>query len=219
MTPKPIHRMDDGSARVMCAQATCSPDFDGAVTSAIDLQPVAKASAERGAPGFVHVYTGDGKGKTTAAFGLALRAAGHGLRVYVGQFMKSEPYGEIAALEGHHLVAVEQYGSRGCIRRHEVTDEHVDLARLGLQTATRKLTSGEWDVVVLDEICTAVLFSLVSTEDVLRLMKLRPPLVELILTGRQAPDAVVTEADLVTEMREVKHYYRNGVLGRSGIDF
>jgi len=171
------------------------------------------------APGYVHVYTGDGKGKTTAAFGLALRAAGHGKRVFVGQFMKGQPYGEIAALAENPLVDVEQFGTAGCIRMDEVSDGHVGRARDGLERARHALREGGYDVVVLDEIDIAIWFGLLTVSDALRMIDERPPQTELVLTGRRAPREIVERADLVTEMREVKHYYRQGVLARAGIEF
>ena len=169
--------------------------------------------------GYVHVYTGEGKGKTTAAFGLALRAAGHGKRVWIGQFMKARPSGEIAALRDNPLITVEQYGDPGCIRRDEVTTRHRTHAGEGLARAAAALTSNDNDLVVLDEIDVAVLFGLLSEQDCVDLIEARPPQVELVITGRSASPAVIEHADLVTEMREVKHYYRHGVQARAGIEY
>ena len=168
--------------------------------------------------GRVQVYTGDGKGKTTAAIGLAVRAAGHGLRVYVGQFMKGQAYGEIEALRDLPLVEIEQYGDPRCIRREEVTPEHVARAREGLARARAKMLGGEVDVLVLDEINVSLWFGLLELADVLALLDERPPGVELVLTGRRAPAELVERADLVTEMREVKHYYARGITARKGIE-
>ena len=187
---------------------------DGAPCSAAD-----PAHAETGALGFVHVYTGEGKGKTTAAFGLALRASGHGKRVYVGQFMKGSPYGETAALTGNPLIAVEQFGDPCCVRRDEVTPLHRAHAAEGFARALAALTSQDNDVVVLDELDVAVCFGLLSERQCIELIEARPPAVELVITGRSAPRAVIERADLVTEMREVKHYYRRGVEARAGIEF
>ena len=169
--------------------------------------------------GYVHVYTGDGKGKTTAAVGLAVRAAGHNRRTFFGQFMKGQEYGELAALELLPQVKIEQYGSRGCIRREEVTAEHIDQARSGLEKAKREMLSGRHDVVVLDEVNVALWFGLLTEEAVLNLLDERPRGVELVLTGRRAPQAILDRADLITEMREVKHYYAAGVTARKGIEF
>lgn len=168
--------------------------------------------------GYVQVYTGDGKGKTTAALGLALRAAGHGLRTYVGQFMKGQPYGELDALRDHPLITIEQYGDVRCIRREEVTPAHVEQARRGLERARQVLLSGQYDIVVLDEVNVTIWFGLLTVEEVLALIDQHPPHVELILTGRRAPQELIERADLVTEMREVKHYYQQGVEARKGIE-
>jgi cob(I)alamin adenosyltransferase len=190
-----------------------------AANSEADSGDAAAPHDPAASPGYVHVYTGDGKGKTTAAFGLVLPAAGHGKRVFVGQFMKGQPYGEIAALADCPFVDVEQFGTLGCIRRDEVSDEHVERARDGLDRARLALSGGGYDVVVLDEIDVAIWFGLLTVADALRIIDERPPQVELVLTGRRAPRQILERADLVTEMREVKHYYRRGVLARAGIEF
>jgi len=168
--------------------------------------------------GCVQVYTGDGKGKTTAALGLALRASGHGMRTYVGQFMKGQPYGELEALRDHPWITVEQYGDVRCIRREEVTPEHVAQAHRGLERAREAMRSGRYDVVVLDEVNVAIWFGLLAVEEVLALLDQRPERVEVILTGRRAPQELIERADLVTEMREIKHYYQQGVSARDGIE-
>ncbi len=168
--------------------------------------------------GYVQVYTGDGKGKTTAALGLALRAAGHGLRVYIGQFMKGQPYGELNALAGHPRIRIEQYGEPQCIHRDEVTRHHIALAEQGLRCARAAMLSGEYDIVVLDEINVAIWFGLLDSDDVLSLIEQKPARVELVLTGRKAPREIIERADLVTEMREVRHYYARGVMARDGIE-
>jgi cob(I)alamin adenosyltransferase len=166
----------------------------------------------------VQVYTGDGKGKTTAALGLAIRASGHGMRTYFGQFMKGQSYGELDALRGHRQITIEQYGDVRCIRREEVTAEHVAQARRGLARAQEAMVSGEFDIVVLDEVNVAIWFGLLCVEDVLAFLEERPGSVEVILTGRRAPPELVERADLVTEMRLVKHYYEQGVSARKGIE-
>ena len=169
--------------------------------------------------GYVQVYTGDGKGKTTAALGLALRAAGHGMRIYMGQFMKGRPYGELDALQGHPSITIEQYGDTRCIRREEVTPEHVAQAHQGLERAREAMRSGQYDVVVLDEINVAIWFGLLTADEALAFLDERPGHVEVILTGRRAPPELIARADLVTEMREVKHYYQQGVMARQGIEW
>ena len=168
--------------------------------------------------GYVQVYTGDGKGKTTAALGLALRAAGHGLHTYVGQFMKGQPYGELDALRDHSHITIEQYGDVRCIRREKVTPEHVAQARRGLERAREAMLSGDYDIIVLDEVNVTVWFGLLTVEEVLAFLDEKPERVEVILTGRRAPQELIERADLVTEMREVKHYYEQGVLARRGIE-
>jgi cob(I)alamin adenosyltransferase len=168
--------------------------------------------------GYVQIYTGDGKGKTTAALGLALRASGHGMRTYVGQFMKGQHYGELDALRDIRTITIEQYGDVRCIHREEVTLEHVAQARRGLERARQAMLSGQYDVVVLDEVNVTVWFGLLTVEEVLAFLDERPDHVEVILTGRRAPQELIERADLVTEMREVKHYYRQGVTARAGIE-
>ena len=156
--------------------------------------------------GYVQVYTGDGKGKTTAALGLALRASGHGLHTYIGQFMKGQRYGELEALRDHPFITLEQYGDPRCIRREEVTPQHVEEAHKGLQRAREVMLSGDNDLVVLDEVNVAIWFGLLTAEEVLDLLDDRPEHVEVVLTGRRAPQILIDRADVVTEMREVKHY-------------
>jgi len=173
----------------------------------------------RSADGRVQVYTGDGKGKTTAAIGLAVRAAGHNRRTYIGQFMKGQAYGELAALQHLPQVKVEQYGDPRCIRKEEVTEKHVADAASGLERARNAMLSGEYDLVVLDEVNVALWFGLLTEEAVLRLIDERPPELELVLTGRRAPNTILDRADLITEMLEVKHYYADGLLARKGIEF
>lgn len=168
--------------------------------------------------GYIQIYTGDGKGKTTAALGLALRASGHGLKTYIGQFMKGQHYGELTALQAFPLIEIEQYGDVGCFRKHEVTPQHIAMAHEGLKRAARAILSDQYDVVILDEINVAIWFELITTEEVLELIKRRPDHLELILTGRRAPQALLDQADLVTEMREIKHYYTQGVEARKGIE-
>jgi cob(I)alamin adenosyltransferase len=168
--------------------------------------------------GYVQVYTGDGKGKTTAALGLALRAAGRGLHTYIGQFMKGQRYSELDALQDHPYITLEQYGDPRCIRREEVTAEHVAQAHEGLDRAREAMLSGDYDLVVLDEVNVAIWFGLLTTEEVLAFLEKKPEHVEVVLTGRRAPQALIDRADLVTEMRAVKHYYQHGVEARAGIE-
>jgi len=168
----------------------------------------------------VQVYTGDGKGKTTAALGLVFRAAGHGLRSHVIQFMKGDiRYGELAAAQRlAGLVRISQMGRSSFVDRANPDPEDVRLAREALCLAEASLMSGDYDLVVLDEVNVAMDFGLVPVEDVLRLITAKPAHVELVLTGRNAPQAILEAADLVTEMRNVRHYYDHGVRSRRGIE-
>jgi cob(I)alamin adenosyltransferase len=168
----------------------------------------------------IQVYTGNGKGKTTAALGLALRAAGRELMVCMIQFMKGGgPYGEhLAAPRLAPYLTIIQTGREGWVNRENPDPEDIRLAREALEMADAALTGGRYDLVILDEINGAVSFGLIDVEDVLALMAKRLPAVELVLTGRNADERVVAAADLVTEMREVKHYYRAGVPARIGIE-
>lgn len=167
--------------------------------------------------GYVQVYTGDGKGKTTAALGLALRAAGAGLRIFIGQFVKGMEYSELRALERFDEIEVRRYG-RDCFIDREPEPEDIEAARAGLEDAREELISGRWDIVILDEANIATYFKLFPVEDLLALIEQKPADVELVITGRRADPRVIEAADLVTEMREVKHYYQQGVPCRKGIE-
>jgi len=170
--------------------------------------------------GFVQVYTGDGKGKTTAALGLALRAVGKGLSVFMVQFLKGRPYGEI---ESAKLLSprfkVVQSGQDTFVKRGEPSDEDLRLAHRGLELAREATSSGEYDIVILDEVNVAVELGVLSVEDVLPLIEDRPEGVELVLTGQDAPEEFLKRADLVTEMKKIKHYYDKGVAMRDGIEY
>lgn len=169
--------------------------------------------------GLVQVYTGDGKGKTSAAFGLALRAVGRGLRVCVIQFIKGGfNYGELHASLYLPNLRVETYG-RGRLVPDPPLEEDYAEAERALRRAREVLMSGEYDIVILDEVNTALSLKLIRLDDVMRLIAEKPGNVELVLTGRGAPKEVVDAADLVTEMREVKHPYKRGVQARVGIEY
>ncbi len=169
--------------------------------------------------GYVQVYTGDGKGKTTAALGLALRAVGAGLKVRIIQFMKGQNYSELEALKkfSEHLEIIQTGGTK-CIRREDVTESDRREARRGLDLAQRLLQDEEIDVLILDEILVAHWFGLIPLNEILGMIDHRPENLELILTGRRAPEEIIQNADLVTEMHEVKHYYQQGVPARRGIE-
>lgn len=170
--------------------------------------------------GCIQIYTGNGKGKTTAALGLALRAVGAGLRVYIGQFLKQGETGENKVLhERFPEVTVEQFGSaKGLIIRRGVAPEDTIRAREGLVKGREALLSGRYDVVILDEILVAAGMGLIGEEDVLSLMELKPGRVELVLTGRGAREAITARADLVSEIMERKHYFHEGLQAREGIE-
>jgi cob(I)alamin adenosyltransferase len=168
--------------------------------------------------GYIHIYTGDGKGKTTAALGLAIRAAGYGMKTYIGQFMKGQHYGELTSLRDHPCITIEQYGDVECVHREEITQKHVDQAQRGLKRAREIIMSNQYDIIVLDEINVAVWFDLIATHEVLELLNHRPEHVEIILTGRRAPEALVEIADVVSEIKEIKHYFSRGITARTGIE-
>ncbi len=168
--------------------------------------------------GYFQVYTGEGKGKTTAALGLALRASGRGYPVYIGQFMKGQDYGELHALPLLKTVTLEQYGDPGWVYKGKVTEAQRAGAMEGYKQAKEALMSGRYRIVILDEINMAIWFELIPLEKVLELIDQRPAGVELVFTGRRADEAILERADLVTEMREVKHYYTQGVPARKGIE-
>lgn len=169
--------------------------------------------------GCVQVYTGDGKGKTTAALGLVLRALGRELRPAVLQFMKADPsWGEIVMLR-RLGVTVAQCGLDHWVRVGEVSDEDRAAAAEGFGRARALVTGGEYDLVVLDELVTALYFELVPLAAALELIAARPAAVELVITGRRAPQELIAAADLVTEMRPLKHYFDAGVRARPGIEY
>ena len=170
--------------------------------------------------GYAQVYTGNCKGKTTAALGLAFRAMGRGLKTYIGQFMKGQEYGELnSARMVKPYITIEQYGRAGFVHVQNPPEQvDIDLAAEGLTRARRAMLSGEYDIVVFDEILTAHAFHLISVEEMLDLLRNRPENVEVVFTGRHAPQEVIDAVDLVTEMVEIKHYYRKGVMARDGIE-
>lgn len=171
--------------------------------------------------GLTQIYTGDGKGKTTAAFGLALRAAGHGLRVGVIQFMKERvaEAGELRALAGIENIEVMRFG-RSFIERP--APSHAEVAEgvaRGLTLAREALIDGRYDVLILDEICTAVALGVADPDSVPALVKAKSVEQELVLTGRGATEEMIVAADLVTEMKAIKHPYDLGIPARKGIDY
>jgi cob(I)alamin adenosyltransferase len=168
--------------------------------------------------GYVQVYTGNGKGKTTAALGLAIRAAGAGLPVLIAQFVKGMDYSELGALRKFaDLITLRRYG-RDCFIYQKPTREDIMAARRGLEEVREAVCSGSYPLVILDEANIATYYDLFSVDELLSLIDSRPQGVELVITGRYADERIVQKADLVTEMREVKHYYQRGVQARAGIE-
>ena len=183
--------------------------------------------------GIVEVYTGNGKGKTTASIGLAVRASGWGLRVSIYFFMKTGGYGENSALSKFDSVKQKFYGRDYFLTKDEkiakefnavlVKDgppqDYIETVKKGFEEARREMLSGETDIIILDEVLTAIFYGLLSVHDVLSLIKDKPERVELVLTGRYAPEEIIENADLVTEMKEIKHPYSKGIGARKGIEY
>ncbi|MBC9783106.1 cob(I)yrinic acid a,c-diamide adenosyltransferase [Heliobacterium chlorum] len=190
--------------------------------------------------GLIQVYTGNAKGKTTASLGLALRAIGHGFKVFIVQFMKgSSYYGELATIQRLYPdIQLAQYGRNcthdplirqgemqcvGCghcfVRKGAATEQDKKMAAMALEKSRQVITSGDYDLVILDELSNALYFELVTIEQALELLDLKPEKVELIVTGRNVPPEIVERAHLVTEMKEIKHPYQIGVASRRGIEY
>ncbi|MDD5482158.1 MAG: cob(I)yrinic acid a,c-diamide adenosyltransferase [Kiritimatiellae bacterium] len=169
--------------------------------------------------GLIQIYTGAGKGKTTAALGLALRAAGAGLKVYLGQFIKKGGYSEIKALRWFRpKITVCQYGA-GCFVKGKPLPADIQRARNGLDKIAAALQSGKYDVVIADEFFCALKAGLFTKKDALALMDKKTSAVELVLTGRDAPREMMQRADLVTEMKKIRHPFDCGITARKGIEF
>lgn len=176
--------------------------------------------AQTGIKGLVEVFTGDGKGKTSAALGVALRALGQGLKVYIVFFMKGDyPYGEQKVLSQLANITFERFGFQDFVDPANVKPEEKEEARKALQAARKAMLSGKYDVVILDEVNVAVAWKLIDIDEVVKLVHDKPKNVELILTGRYADPRLIELADLVTDMVKVKHPYDKGILSRKGIDY
>ncbi|NJE85335.1 cob(I)yrinic acid a,c-diamide adenosyltransferase [Thermococcus sp. CX2] len=168
--------------------------------------------------GLVHIYTGNGKGKTTAAFGLAVRMLGSGGRVIILQFMKAPGvYGEQKKIAECGAV-IESFGLPKFVHGKPEPDD-IEAAKKALQRAKEVISSGEWDLVILDELCVALGFGMLDVEEVRELIKSKAPHTELVLTGRYCPEELFELADYVTEMREIKHPYQEGILARRGVEY
>ncbi len=166
----------------------------------------------------IQVYTGNGKGKTTAALGLALRAAGAGLKVYIVQFAKGRHCSELNSLKKIKNIKVENFG-RTCFVKNTPHKEDIELARMGLDRVRKILNHKIYDVLILDEACVAVRLGLLALGDVLELIKNTPRQTELVITGRYAHQKILKAADLISQIRPLKHYFKKGVKARKGIEF
>ena len=170
--------------------------------------------------GLVYIFTGDGKGKTSAALGVILRALGHGLKVYIVYFLKGDyPYGERSILAKLPNVTMAIFGHRGFIDPAQIKPEEIEQAKQALAAAREAMLSGSYELVVLDEVNLAAAWKLVELDEVIRLIEDKPQKVELILTGRKADTKLIKLADLVTEMLKIKHPYDEGITARKGIDY
>ncbi len=166
----------------------------------------------------IQIYTGNGKGKTTAALGLALRAAGAGLKVYIGQFIKGRPYSEFKILKRIPNIKIELFG-RKCFIKRKPSQKDIDLACAGLKRVRQIIAKKTYDLVILDEINIALHLGLLGENEVTNLIKSWPKDVELVLTGRWAHTKIIKLADLVSEIKDIKHYYKKGIRARKGIEF
>jgi cob(I)alamin adenosyltransferase len=170
--------------------------------------------------GLVIVITGNGKGKTTSAFGQALRAIGQGYKVFIIQFMKGRSYGECIAAEKYlPRLTVHRSGLDSFVMRDNPAPADIQLARQGFELAKKVVASGKYDMVILDEINVAVDFKLIPLQDVVQLIENKPPSLDLILTGRYAAKKIIGLADTVSEVREIKHHYAAGIKDRAGIEY
>jgi len=166
----------------------------------------------------IHVYTGNGKGKTTAAIGMAIRAAGAGYKVFFAQFVKGRPYSELNVLKNIPSLVVKQYGLE-CFIVKAPTERDIQAARNGLQEVSAVIECATYNLIVLDEACIALYYKLFTLDEFLGVIDLLKPETELVITGRYAPRAIIDKADLVTEMKEIKHYYTKGTEARKGIEY
>ncbi|HAS04500.1 MAG TPA: cob(I)alamin adenolsyltransferase [Dehalococcoidia bacterium] len=171
--------------------------------------------------GLVSVFTGDGKGKTSTAIGIASRAAGHGFKVFFAFFLKAGNYihGEKKSLSLLSGVAFESYGCEGWVDKDNVLPEDIEQAKKGFSASREAMLSGDYDVIIMDEVNMAINLGLIPVDDMLKLIDEKPANVELILTGRYADAKIIQAADLVTEMLMIKHPYNNGIQARRGIDY
>jgi len=167
---------------------------------------------------FVHVYTGNGKGKTTAALGLSVRAALAGKKVFFAQFIKGMEYSELKVSEFIKNIEIQQFG-RECFIYKKPTEEDIEAANKGMDVCEKVLKGVEYDLVVLDELNIALYYKLIPLGRVVKAIRERTQSIEVVITGRYAPEEIIEIADLVTEMKEIKHYYNQGIQARKGIEF
>ena len=169
--------------------------------------------------GYIQIYTGNGKGKTTAALGLALRASAYGKKIFIGQFVKGMKYGELESIKKFSdTITLKQFG-RDCFIFNDPEPEDIEAARKGWDEVNAILIENNIDILILDEIGIAIHYKLISTQEVIDFIKRKPTEMELIMTGRYIPEELFELADLVTEMKEIKHYYTRDVPAREGIEF
>ncbi len=166
----------------------------------------------------IHIYTGDGKGKTTASLGLAIRAAGAGKKVYIAQFIKGRACSELNVLKKIKNIKIEQFG-KGCFIKKKPKSEDIEAAAAGLKIIKNLVEKAKFDVIVLDEINVAMSLKLLDCQDVLKILKSASPKIELILTGRGAPREILKCADLISHIKEIKHYFKTGLKARAGIEY
>ena len=175
---------------------------------------------EKSGKGLVYVFTGNGKGKTTAALGAVLRAVGHGRKAHIIFFMKGDyPYGEYSTLSQLPNIEVSSFGFRHLTDPANIKPEEIEQVKLALDTARKAVFSGNFDLIILDEVNVAIALKLIELDEMVKLIKDKPPHVELILTGRYAENKLIEMADLVTEMIKIKHPYDDGILARKGIEY
>ncbi|MDD5669663.1 MAG: cob(I)yrinic acid a,c-diamide adenosyltransferase [Candidatus Omnitrophica bacterium] len=166
----------------------------------------------------IHIYTGNGKGKTTAGIGLAVRAAGSGLKVFIGQFLKKNDCGELKILRSIKNITIEQFGL-DCQIKKQFTERDKLKAEQSLLKIEGIIVGGKYDVIILDEIIVCVALGLLKKDRIIKIMKSYPAKIELIMTGRNACQSIIKYADLVSEVKERKHYFQKGLIARKGIEF
>ena len=169
--------------------------------------------------GLIQVYTGDGKGKTTAALGLALRAAGRNMKVLMVQFMKKWDYGELHSVKLIPNITLETFGTKEFIYKDKVKKIDYEEAEKAFSFGVKGMQSGNYDIVIFDELNMALYYELLDLKEVIQKIKEKPDNVELVITGRRAPEEIIEIADLVTEMKEIKHPYQKGIEARRGIEY